>query len=83
MKNRNGRFRGASRLLALALALVSATAGQKALAQSYSFENGVLTELGTPGGLYSDARAINPRGEIVGSARNKDGSWNAFLFDHK
>ncbi|MDO8438841.1 MAG: HAF repeat-containing protein [Telluria sp.] len=45
------------------------------------FEKGVLTELGSPGGMYSDARAINPSGEIVGSARNKDGSWNAFLFD--
>ena len=45
------------------------------------FEKGVITELGKPGGDYSDARAINASGVIIGSARNKDGSWTAFLFE--
>ena len=45
------------------------------------FEKGLLTELGAGEGMYSDARAISPSGEIVGSASHKDGTWRAFLFD--
>lgn len=45
------------------------------------FEKGVLTELGAEKGMYSDAKAINQNGEIVGSASRKDGTWRAFLFD--
>ncbi|MES2016452.1 MAG: HAF repeat-containing protein [Pseudomonadota bacterium] len=45
------------------------------------FEKGVLTELGTEPGMYSDARAINPHGAIVGSVSHKDGSWRAFQFE--
>ncbi|MES2126858.1 MAG: HAF repeat-containing protein [Pseudomonadota bacterium] len=45
------------------------------------YEKGKITELGSLGGMYSDARRINERGEIVGSARKADGSWSAFLFD--
>ena len=45
------------------------------------FENGKLTELTGPGRQYSDAKGINPDGEIVGSASQPDGTWRAFLFD--
>jgi probable HAF family extracellular repeat protein len=45
------------------------------------FEKGILTELGAEEGMYSDARAINQNGEIVGSASHKDGTWRAFLFE--
>lgn len=45
------------------------------------FEKGMLTELGAEDGMYSDARAINQNGEIVGSASHRDGSWRAFLFE--
>ncbi len=45
------------------------------------FEKGVITELAKPGGSYSDARAINPHGLIIGSARNPNGTWSAFLYD--
>ncbi len=45
------------------------------------FEKGILTELGAQDGMYSDAKAINEKGEIVGSASHKDGTWRAFLFD--
>jgi probable HAF family extracellular repeat protein len=45
------------------------------------FEKGILTELGAEEGMYSDARAISPNGEIVGSTSRKDGSWRAFLYD--
>lgn len=44
------------------------------------FEKGVLTELGAEPGMYSDARAISPNGEIVGSTSRKDGTWRAFVF---
>ncbi|NHZ41717.1 HAF repeat-containing protein [Massilia aquatica] len=44
------------------------------------FEKGKITDLGTRGGKHSDARGINERGQIIGSVRNKDGTWNAFLF---
>ena len=44
------------------------------------YEKGVVTELGTERGLYSDARAISPSGEIVGSASRRDGTWRAFVF---
>lgn len=44
------------------------------------FEKGILTELGAGPGMYSDAKAINQDGEIVGSASQKDGSWRAFVF---
>ena len=45
------------------------------------FEKGILTELGAEDGMYSDAKAINQSGEIVGSVSKKDGTWRAFLFD--
>ncbi|HEU4850928.1 MAG TPA: HAF repeat-containing protein [Telluria sp.] len=45
------------------------------------YQNGKLTELGSLGGKFSDAKAINDRGEIIGSARTDEGKWRAFLFD--
>ena len=45
------------------------------------FEKGILTELGSDKSMYSDARAISARGEIVGSTSHKDGTWRAFLFE--
>jgi probable HAF family extracellular repeat protein len=45
------------------------------------FDKGKLTELGSLGGMYSDAKGINDNGEIVGSARNKNGTWNAFVYE--
>lgn len=45
------------------------------------FENGKAIELGSLGGIYSDAKRINDKGEIVGSASKKDGRWRAFIYD--
>ena len=45
------------------------------------FDKGKQTELGSLGGMYSDAKGINDNGEIVGSARNKNGTWNAFIYE--
>jgi probable HAF family extracellular repeat protein len=45
------------------------------------FDKGGTTELTPADGKYSDARGINPDGEIIGSASQQDGTWRAFLFD--
>jgi probable HAF family extracellular repeat protein len=45
------------------------------------FEKGKLTEIGSANGMYSDARAINSGGVVVGSVSHKDGTWSALLFD--
>lgn len=47
------------------------------------FDKGRLIELGSLGGNFSDAKGINDNGLIVGSARKRDGSWSAFLFDRE
>lgn len=44
-------------------------------------EKGKLIELGSLGGKHSNVRAINDKGQIIGSASSKDGRWSAFLFD--
>jgi probable HAF family extracellular repeat protein len=44
------------------------------------FHRGVLTELGSLGGKFSNTKAINDNGEIVGSAQEKDGHWRAFVY---
>ena len=43
-------------------------------------DKGELLRLGLPGGTESEARRVNARGEIVGSAEKQDGSWSAFLY---
>ncbi|PRC94679.1 HAF repeat-containing protein [Solimicrobium silvestre] len=45
------------------------------------FENGKLIELGTLGGKDSEAKRINDKGEIIGSASKKDGAWSAVLYN--
>lgn len=45
------------------------------------FEKGMLTDLGSLGGDYSNAKAINPSGQIVGSARDAAGHWRAISYD--
>lgn len=47
------------------------------------FEKGRLIEIGSLGGDFSDTRAINPSGLVVGSAQAADGHWRAFLFERR
>lgn len=44
------------------------------------FEKGKSLQLGTLGGKESEARRINDKGVIVGSASKKNGQWRAFLY---
>jgi probable HAF family extracellular repeat protein len=45
------------------------------------YDKGKLIELGSLGGKFSDAKAINDNGLIIGSARKEDSTWRAFLFE--
>ncbi|UUZ47804.1 hypothetical protein LP420_32585 [Massilia sp. B-10] len=44
------------------------------------YEQGKVTELRSLGGGYSDAKAINEQGQVVGSAQGADRRWKAFVF---
>lgn len=44
------------------------------------FEKGKITELSLQGG-YSDAKAINQDGTVVGSAQTPERTWRAFLYE--
>jgi len=45
------------------------------------YEKGRLIQLGSLGGQESQAKHINDKGQIVGSADRRDGTWRAFLYD--
>jgi probable HAF family extracellular repeat protein len=51
-----------------------------ATTHAFLYANGVMTDLGTLGGASSEARALNDRGEVVGSAQNAAGQPRAFLW---
>jgi len=44
------------------------------------FDQGELIELGALGKGYSDAKAINANGQIIGSAQDAQGHWRAFIY---
>jgi probable HAF family extracellular repeat protein len=48
----------------------------------YSASTGLFTDLGTLGGGFSSASAINDVGQIVGTARTSDGGTYAFLYQN-
>jgi probable HAF family extracellular repeat protein len=49
---------------------------------AFLLQDGVVTDLGTLGGLFSAARAINNRGQIVGVADDANGDGHAVLWEH-
>jgi probable HAF family extracellular repeat protein len=51
-----------------------------ATTRAVRWENGRITDLGTLGGDYSFATAINDAGTIVGASTTADGSLHAFLW---
>ena len=49
---------------------------------TFIYSNGLVQDLGTLGGAYSDPYAINDAGAVVGSITQADGSAQAFLYEH-
>ncbi|MEQ9624207.1 MAG: PEP-CTERM sorting domain-containing protein [Coleofasciculus chthonoplastes F1-TOW-03] len=49
---------------------------------AFLWENGVMTDLGTLGGLISSAISINNSGQVVGWAENEHGEQRAFLWEN-
>ena len=48
---------------------------------AFLWANGTMTDLGTLGGDYSLANAINDRGQVVGESNTPQGETHAFLWD--
>ena len=49
--------------------------------RAFTYGNGILSELGTLGGNWSQAEAINDRGVVVGAAGNATNGVQAFIHD--
>jgi probable HAF family extracellular repeat protein len=50
---------------------------------AFLYRNGAMHDLGVlPGGLYSEAAAINRSGQVTGSAEAIDGNFHAFLYSN-
>src|SRR5262245_23051187 len=47
---------------------------------AFLYSNGQLTNIGTLGGEYGQARAINSSGQIAGYSTLANGSYRAFLY---
>ena len=50
--------------------------------QAFFWDNGVLTTLGHFGGAQSTAVDINNEGQVVGSAKNANNQWRAFMWQN-
>ena len=49
---------------------------------AFLWEDGVMIDLGTLGGAYSQANAINGRGQVVGFSETPSGEQHAFLWEN-
>jgi probable HAF family extracellular repeat protein len=49
----------------------------------FIWEDGIMTDLGTLGGLISGASVINNRGQVAGNSITATGEWHAVLWDKK
>lgn len=62
--------------------VVAATPTASGNAQAALFRNGQVIDLGTLGGLNSEATAINKSGLIVGNSQIASGYVHAFLYSN-
>src|SRR6266704_6500203 len=62
--------------------VVAATPTASGNAHAALFRNGQVIDLGTLGGLYSEAIGINKSGVIVGNAQMASGCGHAFLYSN-
>ena len=65
----------------VALDLVGKDASGKATHHAFLVAQGKLVDLGTLGGGYSTAKAINSAGQVAGDATLADGEFRGFFFD--
>src|SRR5262249_47075060 len=49
---------------------------------AFLYSNGQLTNIGTLGGEYGEARAINTSGQIAGYSTQADGSYRGFVYSN-
>jgi probable HAF family extracellular repeat protein len=50
--------------------------------RAFLWENGEMRDLGTLGGTYSIAYAINEAGQVAGQSQTADGQWHAVVWEN-
>src|SRR5439155_25188129 len=66
-------------LMLLSVIVLASGISSLTFAETYSYS---VTDLGTLGGLFSDARGISNNGQVVGEAFTADGFRHAFLYSN-
>jgi probable HAF family extracellular repeat protein/autotransporter-associated beta strand protein len=50
--------------------------------RAFLYDGSTMHDLGTLGGRYSHAKAIDNHGRVVGISQTQGGAWHSFLYDH-
>ena len=54
---------------------------QSSSQHAFLYNGSTMTDLGTLGGMWSEAFGINDSGKIVGAAQTADRYWRAFIYN--